>query len=68
MDRCELDPQKVCDNCFRCLEVGDEAYIEIPIAGVYLEDDFLIDEPAASPRRTHVQTIHGMYAERIYRR
>jgi hypothetical protein len=39
-DRCELDPSKICDNCFRCLDEMTEAYAEIPISGVYLDDDF----------------------------
>lgn len=39
-DRCELDPNKICDNCFRCLDEGMEAFAQIPIAGVYLDDDF----------------------------
>lgn len=39
-DRCELDPQKICDNCFRCLETDARPYLDIPISGVFLEDDF----------------------------
>lgn len=40
-DRCELDPNKICDNCFRCLDEGTEAYAQIPISGVFLDDDFV---------------------------
>ena len=40
-DRCELDPSKICDNCFRCLDGDDRAFAQIPIAGVYLGDDFV---------------------------
>ena len=39
-DRCELDPQKVCDNCFRCLETDTRPYLDIPISGVFFEDDY----------------------------
>ena len=39
-DRCELDPQKVCDNCFRCLETDTQPYFDIPISGVFFEDDY----------------------------
>ena len=39
-DRCELDPQKICDNCFRCLDSNTKPYAEIPISGVFFEDDF----------------------------
>ena len=34
-DRCELDPNKLCDNCFKCLEIT-EAYREIPIGRVLM--------------------------------
>lgn len=37
-DRCELDPSKICDNCFRCLDAGRRPYAEIPIGGVLLDD------------------------------
>jgi hypothetical protein len=40
-DRCELDPAKICDNCFRCLDEGIEAFAQIPISGVFLDDDFV---------------------------
>ena len=39
-DRCELNPQKICDNCFRCLDAMTAGYANIPISGVYLDDDF----------------------------
>ena len=39
-DRCERDPQKICDNCFRCLETNQKPFLEIPVSGVYFEDDF----------------------------
>ena len=41
-DRCDLDPRKKCDNCFRCLEtdaMDKNGYARIPISAVYLEDD-----------------------------
>ncbi len=47
-DRCELDPQKICDNCFRCLETDAHPYLEIPISGVFLEDDFSPEGKPAS--------------------
>ena len=39
-DRCELDPQKICDNCFRCLEQDTRAFADIPISGVFFDDEF----------------------------
>ena len=47
-DRCELDPQKICDNCFKCLETN-KPFLEIPVSGVFFEDDFSPepDNPAA---------------------
>lgn len=44
LDRCELDPQKVCDNCFRCLEEDARPFAEIPISGVFFDDDFSPEE------------------------
>ena len=40
-DRCELDPTKICDNCFRCLDQDTRAFAEIPISGVYIDDDYV---------------------------
>lgn len=40
-DRCELDPTKICDNCFRCLEMDTRDYVEIPISRILLGEDEL---------------------------
>ncbi len=37
-DLCELDPNKLCDNCFKCLEIT-EAYREIPIGRVLMDGE-----------------------------
>ena len=67
-DLCELDPTKICDNCFKCLESEGEAYLKIPIANVFTEEDYIPDVPfAANAARTHVQTLPGLYAERRLR-
>ncbi len=34
---CDLDPTKICDNCFRCLET-DSDYAAIEIDGIYMDD------------------------------
>ncbi len=39
-DRCILDPNKICDNCFKCLETDKRPYAEIPISGVYMDDEY----------------------------
>ena len=40
-DRCELNPDKVCDNCFQCLEPQEgQDYASIEIAAVYTNEDF----------------------------
>lgn len=28
-DRCDLDPDKICDNCGKCLDIRDDAVIKI---------------------------------------
>ena len=38
-DRCDLDPSKTCDNCFRCLEMDGRDYAEIPIGRILLGED-----------------------------
>lgn len=39
-DRCILDPNKICDNCFKCLESDERPFAEIPISGVFFDDEF----------------------------
>ena len=36
-DRCDLDPDKICDNCMKCIK-GNETYRSIQIDGIYLDD------------------------------
>ena len=50
-DRCQLDPTKVCDNCFRCIDTdNDPAYATIAIEDVLFEvegeDEYDYDETA----------------------
>jgi len=35
-----LDPNKICDNCFKCLESDTRPYAEIPISGVYMDEEY----------------------------
>ena len=53
-DRCERDAEKICDNCFRCLEPkAGEDYAKIAIAAIYMEDDFFDDS------KPHVDETSG---------
>ena len=36
-DRCDLDPEKICDNCMKCIN-GNAAFRSIQIDGICLED------------------------------
>lgn len=38
-DRCDLDPTKICDNCFRCLDNNLPDYEEIKIGEIILDMD-----------------------------
>ena len=73
-DRCTLDPNKICDNCFRCLDGDTRAYAEIKIDRVLLYDEdgaqetcaddmhsgASYDKWARTPRiRVHPMTIRG---------
>lgn len=37
-DRCDLDPNKICDNCMKCV-MGDDEYLSLPIDEVQSMDD-----------------------------
>ena len=37
-ERCDLDPDKVCDNCMKCV-MGDADYRAISITGIELEEE-----------------------------
>ena len=43
-DRCDLDPEKICDNCMKCVN-GDAAYRAIAIDRIELEEEFLREQP-----------------------
>ena len=36
-ERCDLDPDKICDNCGKCLDIKD--YVSIKIDGVYSSEE-----------------------------
>ena len=36
--RCDLDPDKICDNCMKCVR-GDADYRAISITGIELEEE-----------------------------
>lgn len=48
-DRCDLDPEKICDNCMKCVN-GDAEYRSIAIDGIRLSDSS--DDPAHFPDRS----------------
>lgn len=39
-DRCDLDPDKICDNCMKCV-LGDADYRAIEIDGIELESEYI---------------------------
>lgn len=58
-NRCDLDPNKICDNCFHCLdlETNDQDYLEIPLSKLYnkTEDNIEIEDDELPP----IITISG---------
>lgn len=40
-DRCDLDPNKICDNCCKCLETEDKEYRTI--MANFLTEDTIIE-------------------------
>ena len=43
-DRCDLDPDKICDNCMKCVN-GDAEYRSIAIDGIEISDDSVQGSP-----------------------
>lgn len=37
-DRCDLDPNKICDNCMKCV-MGDDDYLSLPIDEVQVPEN-----------------------------
>ena len=37
-DRCDLDPDKICDNCMKCIN-GEDEYRTIKIDGIITEEE-----------------------------
>ncbi len=37
-NRCDLDPNKICDNCMKCIQTSDAEYFEIRIDDVSKPD------------------------------
>lgn len=37
-DRCDLDPEKICDNCMKCIN-GDDQYRSIHIDAILTEEE-----------------------------
>ncbi len=36
-DRCDLDPEKICDNCMKCV-IQDNEYRGIRISGIVMQE------------------------------
>ena len=47
-DRCDLDPDKICDNCMRCVN-GDDEYRSIRIDEVRLTEQPDAGKPWGKP-------------------
>ena len=37
-DRCDLDPDKICDNCMKCV-MGEAEYLTLPIDEIQIEEN-----------------------------
>ena len=44
-DRCDLDPNKICDNCMKCLKSDGAEYRAIQIDGVEIDDKDKVELP-----------------------
>ncbi len=55
--RCELDPEKICDNCMRCVEEGAE-FRSVLISGVVM-DQSEADPPAQGDEGGQEDPLRG---------
>ena len=46
-DRCDLDPEKICDNCMKCVN-GDAEYRSVSIDRIMLENESVSDHNPGS--------------------
>ena len=37
-DRCDLDPEKICDNCMKCV-MGEDEYLSLPIDEIQIDKE-----------------------------
>ncbi len=47
-DRCDLDPEKICDNCMKCVN-GEADYRGISIEAIVMEDSSDPHNPENEP-------------------
>lgn len=65
--RCELDPNKVCDNCFACLSAGeDRPYAEIPVSRICLTEEEYAAEIGRAYSRLRCKTLPGCSGARFF--
>jgi len=43
-DRCDLDPEKICDNCMKCVR-GEAEYRAVQVEGILLDDKKQENDP-----------------------
>jgi len=43
-DRCDLDPEKICDNCMKCVR-GEAEYRAVQVDGILLDDKKQENDP-----------------------
>ena len=38
-DRCDLDPEKICDNCMKCVSTTGADYLAVEIDDILMSED-----------------------------
>ncbi|MEG1547714.1 MAG: hypothetical protein RR232_01465 [Clostridia bacterium] len=65
-DICDLDPNKICDNCCRCLDLDERDYNTV--LADFLYEDTLIEcveqDHFAAHRCMEINTIYGVAGKR----
>ena len=56
-DRCDLDPDKICDNCMKCIK-GDAEYRSVSIDRIMLESESVSsNHPAKKHTSASTETL-----------
>lgn len=63
-DRCMLNPNKICDNCFQCIDNNLQDYADIPIDKIEMTMEDSVPYDIFQKREILVSTLYGVHRVR----